>query len=236
MEMADLVVFARAPIGGLFLESRPSAVIKRVITVAISAIKGHAIRPLPHIGKEGEKAPALARVPSLTNTDAPPAIVRVRSVARVAATPKHRDPTSVRWGCRHAMGDDSADVRLSRSGGANLSLRFLRMWDTLPIVVVASDIGSRHAAASGCQSPTAAHARQGLNGLAFVVAFYEALALLISQIRTPWSALAAAAGARWRFQSVSPQEIRRFISEKMFRGNIFSATAFAHHGRSVTQV
>jgi hypothetical protein len=62
----------RAAIGSLGYASRPAAIVRRVVTIVVLAVNGHAFRFRPHVGKEVRKS--FGSEPSRANLDASAAV------------------------------------------------------------------------------------------------------------------------------------------------------------------
>ena len=134
------------PIGRLFLQRGPTAILRHIVAVSINAVKRHSFRPFTHISQEVDEAAALAGVPAITDGNTATAVAGIRGIAGVAASPEHGGPAFIGWSLGHAMGGDPADVLLSSTLGSNLGARFFGV--TIPrrtgsADVVAADEASR---------------------------------------------------------------------------------------------
>lgn len=77
----------------LLKSGRPSAILRRVITVAIDSIDRLSRRTLAHVGKE-----ILKYVPALTHIDPTSSVARIFLVANIIAASPHRIPASIGTG------------------------------------------------------------------------------------------------------------------------------------------
>ena len=99
---------AIAPVVHLLFGRRPFTVFWRITKIIINSIYGHAVRAIPHIGKE-----ILKSKPSLTNCNPPAKIAFAAINIRIPASLNHGCPSPVCRGLTHAMG------RGGNSGGVS---------------------------------------------------------------------------------------------------------------------
>lgn len=86
-------------ISALFAAGGPSAILGRIITIAIDAIERFTVRPVTHICKE-----ILEQLPSFANLNAPTPVIRVTNTTGGPAPGKHSAPDTMYLGVSHSMG------------------------------------------------------------------------------------------------------------------------------------
>ena len=225
-----------AAVRSLLLECGPLAILGRVVAVTILTVERKPFRPFPHVRKEVQERTALSRVPSVTDGDSSAAVSRVGSVSRISASPEHRHPTLI-GGCpRHAVRDDAGDIGLPGSLLTDDGLGLFRVANAEPGIVVAADEPPHRSMADGSHLTAAARAGHWLSVRPLVVSCNEALAMLVAKIRAPRNPLAAAARAQRRFQAMSSQEVRSFVTEQVFSGNFLATPTLALHRPIVARV
>ena len=89
---------AFAPVVGLFLSRGPSAVPRRIRTVIVDAVNGHALRGLPHVLQERIKGQ-----PPITNPNAPAAVSVKGGISLIQAPSLESAPYVVGTSVPHAV-------------------------------------------------------------------------------------------------------------------------------------
>jgi hypothetical protein len=113
------------PVASLLTVGRPTAVFRRVVAVVVDAVDrersapseaAQTFRPRSHVGEE-----VLERLPPRAHPDPAPAVVSVRVVSRVLATPPHVEPHAVFGRVRRSVPESASAARFVAKAPARLS-------------------------------------------------------------------------------------------------------------------
>lgn len=217
----------RAAVGVLQLPSRPAAILGRVVSVAVDAIKGHTFRALSHVGEEVLEATSLVNgEPTVADGNASPSVVGVRGVRLLVAAVNHRHPRAIGWASAKAVrGTGGAQPLFDRGGVVLSSAR----------AIVAGDEETGATVMNGGHLSATTSARLGQPANPLSVTLHEPLPILVTEVGRPRNAFATTTRAQRSFRSMPSQHEWSFVSEQVLRGNFFSTSTATLHDRSLTQ-
>lgn len=218
----------RMPVRALDLFGRPSAIRRFVVPIDVDAIEGLALRSLSHVGQEVEETTTSARIPAVADCYPSSAVVLVRGITGVAASPDHRNPTLVSRGFGHAMRFDSCDISLLSPLRSDALLGLLRVEMAAGTPVVAADVATRDSMVNRCLLAASTLTKTWFDSLAGSVAA-NVRGRLVTPVLAVRKLLATPARTerRWR---MSTEKEGGAISEEVLGRDLVPATAFAIHG------
>jgi len=217
----------RVAVHALQFLCRPTTVRRLVVAIKVDAVKRLPFRTFTHVSQEIQETPANKGIPAVADGDSTATIMRVRSIAGIAATPEHRNPTLIGGRARHAVGLDSGDVLLHRALGPDDFLSSLCVRSADGGSVVAANeapgdpfVNGRLSPASTFTEPRVCCLSQGVSSKERGTAVTPAFAV--------GQAFTASTSAE-RGRHVAPQVEGGSISKQLIHRDLGPATAFAVH-------